>query len=558
MNFIELETAQKLRGGFYTEPDIAHFLVRWVASINPATVLEPTCGDGAFLQALEDQDLESLESVLACEIDPVEAEKARSRTSLQLKLFEGDFLHWYLFRAQETRVDAVVGNPPFIRYQYLDQSQQELAARVFADLNLKFTKHTNAWVSMVLAAFRMLRPGGRLAMVVPAEILHIPHAQSLRKHLAESCSQLLLLESSELWFSTALQGTMLLLAEKKRTSDARSKGVGVVSLPRTALFSDPDDFWRSASFCNGETIRGKWMPVLLSAAERSLIAGIRESNVASRFGQLASVDVGIVTGANSFFLVSDSVVDEFSLSEWAHPMFGRSDHVRGVIYDEEDHQENKRLGLPANFLWFPKHPKQRLTAKAKEYIRRGEESGLPKRYKCRIREPWYAVPSVSLSPVAMLKRAHHFPRLVLNSAKAFTTDTAYRIRALAVDAEDLVHSFVNSLTCLSAELEGRHYGGGVLELVPTEIENLLVPVADGGLKTLKVVDEEFRRAVDPVEFVRIQDARVLRSAGLAASEIDNVHNAWLKLKNRRLRNGEEPPTVQSRDPEPASLAADLN
>jgi hypothetical protein len=33
---------------------------------------------------------------------------------------------------------------------------------------------------------------------------------------------------------------------------------------------------------------------------------------------------------------------------------------------------------------------------------------------------------------------------------------------------------VNSLTALTAELEGRHYGGGVLELVPSEIEKLAV------------------------------------------------------------------------------------
>ncbi len=36
--------------------------------------------------------------------------------------------------------------------------------------------------------------------------------------------------------------------------------------------------------------------------------------------------------------------------------------------------------------------------------------------------------------------------------------------------------FLNGLTALTAELEGRHYGGGVLELVPSEIEKLLVPV----------------------------------------------------------------------------------
>jgi hypothetical protein len=110
------------------------------------------------------------------------------------------------------------------------------------------------------------------------------------------------------------------------------------------------------------------------------------------------------------------------------------------------------------------------------YLRSGEEQGLPKRYKCRVREPWFRVPSVHATPVAMLKRAHHFPRLVLNKAQVFTTDTAYRIQPKQVTAASLVYSFLNSLTSLSAELEGRHYGGGVLELVPSEIERLILPV----------------------------------------------------------------------------------
>ena len=53
MNFIQFETAQKLRGGFYTDADIAEFLTRWVGVVRPQRVLEPSCGDGAFLEALQ-------------------------------------------------------------------------------------------------------------------------------------------------------------------------------------------------------------------------------------------------------------------------------------------------------------------------------------------------------------------------------------------------------------------------------------------------------------------------------------------------------------------------
>src|SRR5262249_34999913 len=149
-------------------------------------------------------------------------------------------------------------------------------------------------------------------------------------------------------------------------------------------------------------------------------------------------------------------------------------------------------GFATNFLWFDDVALSSFPASVQRYLRSGEQQGLAKRYKCRTREPWFRVPSVYASPVAMLKRAHHFPRLVLNSAGSFTTDTAYRIRPKQAAASSLVYSFLNSATWLCAELEGRHYGGGVLELVPSEIERLILPIFSASETDLRGLDARFR------------------------------------------------------------------
>lgn len=200
MNFIALESAQKLRGGFYTKSAIASFLVRWIKEVAPKSLLEPSCGDGAFLDAIQREGVRSLKEITACELDEEEAAKARTRTKLKPRVVNTDFLRWYLFHAQNgERFDAVAGNPPFIRYQYLPEEQQLLAENIFAQLGLPFTKHPNAWGPFVLASIKLLRPGGRIAMVIPSEIFHIPHAQSLRRYLAEQCSRILLLDPEEIW-----------------------------------------------------------------------------------------------------------------------------------------------------------------------------------------------------------------------------------------------------------------------------------------------------------------------------------------------------------------------
>lgn len=541
MNFMALESKQKLRGGFYTDADIANFLSRWALAKKPRRVLEPSCGDGMFIESLTQLAEPSLREIFACEMDAVEAAKAASRTDrkrrLKITIHRGDFLRWFLFHSgNEEKFGAVVGNPPFIRYQYLPNEQQLLAEKVFARFGLPFTKHTNAWVPFVIAGLSLLEPAGRLAMVIPAEILHIPHAQSLRRYLAQQCSRVLILDPDELWFENSLQGTVLLLAEKKEAAANRSHGVAIRRVEaRAELLDSAEVLFREGDYINGASIQGKWMPVFLSARERSLLASLREHKSISAFRKVASVDVGIVTGANKFFLVPDAVVEEYGLQPWAHPMFGRSDHVAGMVYDSDDHAVNRGAGLPANFLWFDDQNESAFPAGVRRYLKAGEAEALPQRYKCRVRSPWFRVPSVYLAPVAMLKRAHHFPRLVLNKASAYTTDTAYRIRPLGGNGASLVYAFLNSLTSLCAELEGRHYGGGVLELVPSEIERLLVPTSVAIERDLRRLDSRFRKASDPFAMLREQDRAVLRPLGLTARDCEQIHDAWNRLRQRRQR-----------------------
>lgn len=537
MNFIVNESSQKLRGGYYTENDIATFLAQWALEIAPKKVLEPSCGDGVFFEAMAQLGA-NLEAVVGCEIDHEEAMKAKRKgreLNGSLQIAVGDFLDWSLVRKDsEPRFDAVLGNPPFIRYQYLEAELQTRAERIFNKFGLAFTKHTNAWVPFVIASLAMLRPGGRLAMVVPAELLHVIHARSLRHFLLQQCSQVLVIDPEDIWFDNTLQGVVLLLAQKKADGDSREARVAITRVRgRESLNRPAREYFDSADFFPGSVLNGKWMLGLLNRSERSLVEQLTNHSQVRAFRDIASVDVGIVTGANKFFLVPDETVREYQLEKWARPMFGRSEHVRGVIYGKSDQQENRRRGLPANFIAF--QPNDELSQSAKKYVRFGETQDLHTRYKCRIRSPWYSVPSVYTAPAGMLKRCHHFPRMILNAAKAYTTDTAYRIVPNGISASDLVFSFVNSLTALSAELEGRHYGGGVLELVPSEIERMLIPVVSTDKKAIVALDAAVRADTQPEELLARQDALILAPLGIGKRDCEELLGAWMKLRSRRHR-----------------------
>lgn len=542
MNFKENETEDKLRGGYYTQPDIAGFLSRWVLHAKPKSLLEPSCGDGAFVRALEGLPIAGL-AVTAVERLAGEAAKARKAATLlnakSAQVFNADFLEWCQGKLNSSATfDAITGNPPYIRYQYLDEKDQKLSEQIFERFSLAFTKHTNAWVPFVIACVALLSPGGRLAMVIPSELLHVLHAGSLRKFLLQQSKRVLMVDPNELLFAEALQGTVLLMVEKKAATTDVSQGVAIHAAPDNSfLTKDPEELFQAAKYVSGDVLNGKWMKVLLEPDELAVFEKANSLPTVRRFKDVAKVDVGIVTGANKFFLVTDATVASFGLEKFVKPMFGRSDHCPGVIYNEEVHEANRQRGLPTNFFCVDKGASAaRLPKRVQEYIQTGEAEKLHTRYKCRIRAPWFSVPSVYTTSIGLLKRSHNFPRLILNSMGAFTTDTAYRITPLpgGPNAEKLVYCFVNSLTALTAELEGRHYGGGVLELVPSEIEKLLVPLP--ALRpSLARLDKAIRAGTCPLQLLKAQDAKILTAAGLTETECDLLRQALIRVRSRRHR-----------------------
>lgn len=543
MKFIADQTAQKLRGGYYTPLDLAAFISSWVKEIGPKRVLEPSCGDGAFFQAMADVKGFARSDLVGFELDEEEAVKAASRArEIGLKKAEvrnEDFLGWALKNMVEggERFDAVVGNPPFVRYQFLPPTFQIRSEAIFASLDLKFTKHTNAWVPFILASLALLRPGGRLAMVVPAEIIHVTHAQSLRSYLGRQCRRLVIIDPEELWFDGTLQGAVILMAEKRASVEQKEEGLGIYPVRgREFLRKPPSDIFDAPKSINGKTVEGKWTRALLDMETRSLFDEIESHDDVHRFNDIARVDVGIVTGANAFFLVSDETVEQYGLEKYAHPMFGRSGHCPGVIYDATQHSANANKGTPTNFLWFDDDPRQMATG-PKRYIELGEQQQLQTRYKCRIRSPWFKVPSVYSTEVGMLKRSHDTPRLILNKIGAYTTDTAYRIRTRDIAGEQLVGCFINPLTALSAELEGRHYGGGVLELIPSEIERLVVPLPD--VKVDLVDLDKSIRSLPTHMTLEKQGRKVLGALGLSKAKQNATLEGWRKLRDRRHRTSSE-------------------
>lgn len=566
MNFKSQESAQKLRGGYYTPPPIAEFLSRWALERRPQSVLEPSCGDGRFLQALANQVNAGRglapAFIDAVELLPQEANKANDsgealrRLNAEVAVVNDDFFNW-IEAVNGNRWDAIIGNPPYIRYQYFEAAQRDKARQIFDRANVPFSKRTNAWVPFVIASIMHLAPDGRLAMVIPAEILHVQYAQGLRLLLEQEMASVTLIHFRKIVFPNTLQGVVLLLAEKRgarpfqplnRTATAQPSLFSFLPQPHADLQIVDLDSLEDLQALELSTLprhtaspdwQGNWMLALLHDDELQLLARIQENERVNSFDTIADAQIGIVTGANDFFTVNDDVLHRYQLKAIAAPMLAKSDLIQGVRYTAADHEANRLAGKSVHFLQFPAAPVDELPSRMADYICFGELQEIHTRYKCRIRAPWYVVPYVWVSEIGLLKRCHYFPRLILNELGAYSTDTAYRVRmkpAYKERAKDFVFSFLNSLTFLYAELLGRHYGGGVLELVPSEIENLPIPLITVSDEQFTKVDNMIRDEAGLNTLLDYTDTIILGDgAGLSAGEIKQIRMAHQRLMYRRLR-----------------------
>lgn len=155
MRLIETQSEQKLRGGFYTPEPIANFILKWAinGSVN-YDILEPSAGDGVFLKQLKKNSY-GYKSITAVEIDEEESKKIEQISLENISVLNMDF-HAFC-NACRQKYDLVVGNPPYIRYQYFNRHQQNEAEKIFKNVNLRYSKLTNAWVSFVVGSAILLK-----------------------------------------------------------------------------------------------------------------------------------------------------------------------------------------------------------------------------------------------------------------------------------------------------------------------------------------------------------------------------------------------------------------
>jgi adenine-specific DNA-methyltransferase len=516
-------------GSFYTPSALADWLAGYVQpefkNKKQINVLEPSCGDGEFLRALNLIKKPERLNVVAVDIDEDAIKTARKgKYKFKSRIYHQDFLSWN----SATRFDLVVGNPPYVIKKRLPKSQASACRSIHKDFGLVDREVANLWTAFVVKSVSMLANDGIAAFVLPTEILQVKYAEEIRAFLMERFKRIEFISFKHLAFSNIEQDTVILICY---SSPQKSEGVYFSEVSSIDELSDNVDYSSLSNPANK-----KWTGSILCDAELEMIYDLdaRSKKITDHCQAVA----GIVTAANSYFILRSDIVERFGLEKFAKPIIQRGLHVNGSVeFSEEDFELLKSSNTPCWLLDLNNISEKDFPDELSNYLSDGEALQIHSRYKCKLRNRWYDIPSIWKSEGFFFKRCHHYPKMLINSADVHVTDSAYRIRMTnGYKMEGLAFSFYNSFTLAMAELSGRYYGGGVLELTPNEFKGLPVFYSDISKRESKAFIEKFENKGTIDNLLDQNDQALLaESAGLSQSNIKEINAIYKKLRTRRMR-----------------------
>jgi adenine-specific DNA-methyltransferase len=541
---------RKARGAFFTPPAIADYLAAWAVDDDPnAKILDPTCGEAVFLLAagrrlkelgrqanrLDEQvfGVDLHEQSLNASMSLLEAE------DLDAHLLADDFFNVptpYQLGSPLPLVDAVIGNPPFVRYQEHTGLTRKRSVEAALAQGVRLSGLASSWAALVVHACGFLKPEGRLAMVLPAELLTVHYAEPIRRWLRGRFETVNLVMFDELQFHDALEKVVLVVARGSGTCESFSlfhvrNAEELAGLrPFNHLNVTPVD-------------EGKWTELLLPSRSRKLFRSLVEEH----FVPLASYgapELGTVTGANSFFALSEETRRKYRLTpNQVKPISPPGTrHLRGLSFTPGNWADLRDAG---EAVWLLHPDPNKMTVGLQRYIDHGESEGVEQAYKCQIRTPWWRPPAVSSPDLFFTYMSHRFPRLISNSAKATFVNSMHGVR-LRPDAPKIAQSALpllafNSLTMLGAEIFGRSYGGGILKMEPREAAILPMPspkVLEAAWNRLKAdrssLDRQLRNGYWINVVKRVDEVLLRETLGLDGAAAAQLHEAARSLRERRI------------------------
>lgn len=521
---------RKQLGAYYTPEWLAKPLVRWALREGVGPILDPSFGGCALLRAALDELRSSAgrkgaRLVFGYDVDRTAKKYADELIAAGVPRENLFFRNFLSSDPSDRTYRAIVGNPPYVRHHLLSLEEVARAQRAMRRAGVHLPRVASSWAYFVVHSAEHLEHGGRMILLLPGAVLHAAYARPVIEYLVSRFALVQFVHVADRLFQSAQEETVVLLADNFGGSCTREQHVYGADSQRLAQMLDGD-----ALVPQGEG--NQWKFPLISRLAKEVFDAVH-MNVEAHLSDLAVVRLGVVTGANNFFVrrTDDPVFSKGHATSVA--ITTSSATFESAIWRSSDQQRIQKQGRPSRLLLI----RRRLSARDKllRDVKRAEREGLHRRYWCGKRDPWYILDDIEPPDAFMPYMAAYPIPFTMNKTRTTCTNAVHRIWFKKNDdGARVVFSSWTSIHSLASELFGRNYGGGILKMEPSCARQMPI-VCDAALADVEKLDA-IARAKGRHAARDFADKVLCKALGLGPDDILAVREAAEILGKRRRKS----------------------
>ncbi|MBD0786379.1 N-6 DNA methylase [Vibrio sp. Y2-5] len=508
-------TKKRELGAYYTPPELSQVLTDWAIVRSDEDILEPSFGGCGFfdssIKTLRRLGCPSPEKQLyGVDIDQhafgILSEKFGHMVETVNRFIQKDFIAVQPSDFSVQEFDVVLGNPPYVSMHNMTEKQRESCEKVLHDSpfsGVTMGRNASLWAFFLLHSLSFLKDGGRVAWVLPSSLLHADYAKKLLEIHQHHFHSVKVLKLAERFFKEegAKETSVILIAENFSTEPLENTHFSVASVDNVVELKQAIDGQLQATKAGIDGYKLE----LVSQEAQTTYYELLTSECSKPIGHYADIKIGMVTGANKYFIVDKKTIQKFSLpDDVLIPAIGKFSYLSGISHDKKRHKKLQEEGYRSYLVCPSEKHMEDAGNPVVAYLNQITEQERVKNKTFAKRPHWFA-PGYGIDGIVadcfMSYMIHLGPRMVVNVAKLNCTNSIHKVifreKMSAKAKQAFALTLLSTYSQFSAEVEGRAYSSGVLKIEPSagrNIKVLFTPECVEDLITIKVeVEREIQR-----------------------------------------------------------------
>ena len=319
-NFSTYDERKKL-GAFYTPSKASYILCNWAIRTSGDRILEPSFGGCDFLEQAK-LCLEPLgtkaptHQLFGSDIDETAFLHLYEKLGLSKKngnFIKNDFLKITPQNFVTQNFDAVIGNPPYISHHNMSESQKYDAKAAMKKSGFSLPNRASLWAYFVLHSFKFLKTDGRMAWILPGSFLFTEYSTNVRKEIEKRFKRAIAIQLRERIFlpKGSDESTVIVLCDGfLRNQSSTTFEIGFAN--NLQGLQELVASWKLTQW-KGKRLSGRIEILLMEDGGREVYNKIVENDSCYDLSNYMEIQIGIVTGANSFFIINQETAKAYKL-----------------------------------------------------------------------------------------------------------------------------------------------------------------------------------------------------------------------------------------------------